>query len=204
MKRNLNIYQHGRRFKGVSALDVDNECFNQHFLTIAHKTIGNLPFYVSSLNVPDMIMAEVDVGEVYRHIYCLNIHKAMGVDNISIRFIKASQNSMAMLLTKLINKSIASHTFPDIWKNAVVIPVQKSNQSSLLSNFRPLSILPVFSTVLERVVFDQVVNHFTMHDLFSNRQSGFCNGYSTQDMLLHVSDSWLRAIDTGCHFFGLG
>ena len=77
-------------------------------------------------------------------------------------------------------------------------PVQKSNQSSLLSNFCPISILPVFSKVSERVVFDQVVNYFTTHDLFSNRQSGFHNGYSTQDVLLHVSDSWLiKAIDTG-------
>lgn len=40
-----------------------------------------------------------------------------------------------------------------------------------------------------------------------SRQSGFCNGYSTQDVLLHVSDSWLKAIDIGqlcgCHFLDL-
>ena len=68
---------------------------------------------------------------------------------------------MAVLLTKLINKSITSFTIPDTWKNAVVIPVQKSNQSSSLSNFHPISILNVFSKLLDRVVFDQVVNHFT-------------------------------------------
>ena len=50
---------------------------------------------------------------------------------------------------------------------------------------------------MERVVYDQVVNHFNVHDLFSNRQSGFHAGYSTQDVLLHVSDSWLKAVDTG-------
>ena len=82
-------------------------------------------------------------------------------------------------------------------ENEGVIPVQKSSQSSLLSNFRPVSILPIFSKVLERVVFNQVVNHFVTHDLFSSRQSGFRNGYSTQDVLLHVSDSWLRVIDIG-------
>ena len=68
-----------------------------------------------------MILAEVDVGEEYRHICDLNIHKAMGVDKISTKFIKASPNGMAMLLTKLINKSITSFTFPDTWENAVVI-----------------------------------------------------------------------------------
>ena len=96
-----------------------------------------------------MMLAEVDVGEVYRHICDLNIHKALGVDNISTKFIKASPGGMAVLLTRLINKSITSHTFPDTWKNVVVVPVQKSTQSSSLSNFRPISILSVFSKVLE-------------------------------------------------------
>ena len=74
-----------------------------------------------------MTLVEVEVGEVYRHSYYLNIHKDMGVDNISTKFIKVSPNGMAILLTKLINKSITFHIFPDIWKNAIVIPVQKSS-----------------------------------------------------------------------------
>ena len=93
---------------------------------------------------------------------------------------------MAVLLTKLIHQSIRSHTFPDVWKNAVVTPVQKSNQSSSLSNFRPISVLPVFSKVLERVVFDQVVYHFNRHNLFSNKQSGLVIlviPLATQDVL---------------------
>ena len=85
---------------------------------------------------------------------------------------------MVVLLTNLINKSITLHTFPDIWKNVIVVPAQKSKQSSSLTNFQPISILPVFSKVLEKVVFNQVVNHFTTHDLFSNKQSCFHSEYS--------------------------
>jgi len=62
-----------------------------------------------------------------------------------------------------------------------------------LSNFYFTS----FSKVLERVVYDQLVNHFTRHHLFSIKQSGFRAGYSTQDVLLYVSESWLWAIDAG-------
>lgn len=130
---------------------MDAEAINQHFLTIAHKTVGELQSsitsplsYISVSDVPDIIMKEVDVCEVHEYICDLNIHKAVGVDRISTKFIKASTFNMAILLTKLINKSITSKTFPDIWKTAVVIPVQKSNQNSSLSNFRPISILPVF------------------------------------------------------------
>ena len=198
-----------RNFKHLSArqkvqggaLDVDVESINQHFLIIAHKTTSDLQFlttsplsYISVSDVRSMILAEVDVSEVYRQICDLNIYKAVGVDNISTKFIKASPGGMAVLLTRLINKSITLHAFPDVWKNAIVVPVHKSTQSSSLSNFRPISILPVFSKVLERVVYDQIVDHFTTYNLFSNRQSGFRARYSTQNVLLHVSDSWLGAI----------
>ena len=60
-----------------------------------------------------------------KYICDLNIHKAVEVDEISTKFIKASTFNMAVLLTKLIDKSIASQKFPDIWKNAVVIPVSE-------------------------------------------------------------------------------
>ena len=118
-----------RNFKHLSArqkiqggaLDVDVESINQHFLSIAHKTTGDLQFsstsplsYISVLDVPVMALAEVDISEVYRHICGLNIHKAVGVDNISTKFIKASPGGVSVLLTRLINKSIMSHTFPDI------------------------------------------------------------------------------------------
>ena len=184
--------------------NIDVESINQHFLTIAHKTVGEMQLsttsplsYIAVSDVPDMVMKEVDVWEVHRRICDLSIHKSAGIDKIPTKFIKASTFNMAMLLTKLINKSIISQTFPDIWKNAVVTQVQKSNQNCSLSNFRPISVLPVFSKILERVVFDQLVSHFTCYNLFSNKQSGFRAGYSTQDVLLHVSESWLRAIDVG-------
>ena len=147
---------------------MDAEAINQHFLTVAHKTVGELQSsitsplsYISVSDVPDIIMKEVDVCEVHEYICDLNIHKAVGVDRISTKFIKASTFNMAILLTIHINKSITSKTFPDIWKTAVVMPVQKSNQNSSLSNFHPISILPVFSKILERIVFNQFVHHFT-------------------------------------------
>ena len=56
--------------------------------------------------------------------------------------------------------------------------------------------LPVFSKILERVVSDQIVAHLNKY-LFSQRQSGFRYGHSTQDVLLHVSNSFSGAIDCG-------
>ena len=171
-----------RNFKHLSArqkvqggaLDVDVESINQHFLTIAHKTTDDLQFlttsplsYISVSDVLAMILAEVDVSEVYRHICDLNIHKAVGDDNISTKFIKASPGGMAVLLTRLINKSITLHAFPDTWKNAIVVLVQKSTQSSSLSNFRPISILPVFSKGLFTIRLLIILQHTTFFQIGS-------------------------------------
>ena len=98
-------------------------------------------------------------------------------------------------------KSILSSSFPDCWKAAIVTPVLKSPNNTSLSNFRPISVLPVFSKLLERVVSDQIIAHFCKHNLFSEKQSGFRYGHSTQDVLLHVNDSFLSVIDNG-HYVG--
>ena len=57
--------------------------------------------------------------------------------------------------------------------------------------------LPVFSKILERVVSDQIIAYFNKHDLFSQKQSGFRFGHSTQDVLLRISNSFSSAIDHG-------
>jgi len=106
---------------------------------------------------------------------------------------------MAVILTRLISMSILACTFPDLWKTAIVTIVQKSKQNSSTSsgNFRPISVLPVASKILERLVFDAMVSHLLEHELFSTKQSDFCPGHSTQDVLLSVTDSWLKAIEDG-------
>ena len=131
------------------------------------------------------------------HIQALDIHKAVGIDEIPTRFVKAAPYGMAVILTTLINMSILTCTFPDLWKTAIVTPVQKSKQNNSLSNFRPISVLPVASKILERLVFDAMVGHLLKYKLLSTEQSGFRPGHSTQDVLLCVTDSWLKAIDDG-------
>ena len=66
-----------------------------------------------------------------------------------------------------------------------------------MTNYCLISVLPVLSKVLERVVYSQLMAYLLKNNLFSDCQSGFCPTYSKQDVLLHVTDSWRRAIDDG-------
>ena len=86
-------------------------------------------------------------------------------------------------------------------------PVPKCNQCTFLSHFRPISVLPALSKVLECVLHNQIVSHLAKYNLLSAHQSGFHSGYSTQDVLIYVTDKWLKAIDerkyTGTVFLDL-
>ena len=86
---------------------------------------------------------------------------------------------------------------PRQWKQANVTPVPKCKNCTTLSHFRPISVLPVLSKVFERVLYDQMVSHLVGNSLLTPHQSGFRSGYSTQNVLLFVTDKWLRAIDQG-------
>ena len=140
-------------------------------------------------------MSVVDVDTVISILTSLDSAKATGYDGLSVRFLKACPHAMAKLLTRVINQSILSYTFPDSWKSAIVTPVQKSKGNLAMSNFRQISVLPIFSKILERVVHDQLVSHFLQCDLFSPYQSGFRPCHSTKDVLLYAVDSWRKAID---------
>jgi len=126
------------------------------------------------------------VQDVLDYTSQLDTNKAVGIDGISTKFIRVSP-CMAVLSTKLINKSIFSSSFPDCWTAAIVTPVLKSPKNTSLTNFHPISVL---SKLLERAVSDQIIAHFCKHNLFSEKQSGFHYGHSAQDVLLHVSDSF--------------
>ena len=77
----------------------------------------------------------------------------------------------------------------------MVTPIQKTKESTELTNFHPISASPVLSKVLECVVYDQLISYLLQHNLLDERQSRFRSHYSMQDVLLHVTDSWHRAID---------
>ena len=82
----------------------------------------------------------------------LNISKSTGLDNIGPKILKLSTNIIAPSLVYIINKSITSGTFPSVWKEAKVKPLFKSGDKDDINNYRPISILPTVSKLIEKWV----------------------------------------------------
>ena len=77
------------------------------------------------------------------------------------------------------NKSVLTGIVPSKLKIAKDIPLCNSKDPALFSNYRPISLLPVFSKILERLMYNRLDNFLTEHNILSMNQFGFRNSYST-------------------------
>ena len=87
-------------------------------------------------------------------------------------------------MTDIFNAAITTGIFPDEWKIARVTPIFKSGISSELSNYRPISIIPIIAEVFENIVYDQLYKFLNDNNLLSNCQSGFRSLHSTLTALI--------------------
>ena len=81
------------------------------------------------------------------------------------------------------NHSLKSSTFPQIWKDGKVMPIFKSGDRSNMSNYRPITVLPILSKILERFVHTQIYNHLSENNILSPQQFGFRPKLSTSTAL---------------------
>ena len=96
--------------------------------------------------------------EILKIIRALNIHKTHGHDDISIRMIKICDKSLLKPLIILFQNSTKSSHYPDNWKKSNIIPVHKKNDKQLVKNYRPISLLPFFGKLFEKIIFNRIYN----------------------------------------------
>ena len=100
-----------------------------------------------------------DISSIIKN---LDSNKAHGCDNISIKMIQICGESIALPLKLLFETALKEKKFPDIWKLANVVPVHKKEEKKLLKNYRPISLLPIFSKIFERVIYNSLFNHLSV------------------------------------------
>ena len=104
---------------------------------------------------------------------------------------------IAPSLTKLFNLSIASGRFPTDWKCAKITPIYKSGDSALASNYRPISILPIVSKVLERHIYTLLFDFLAANCPISPQQWGFMPSRSTASALCTLIHDCHQSLDNG-------
>ena len=99
------------------------------------------------------------------------------------------------IITNLINGSFSHNTFPNAWKMAEVIPIQKSGDYEDPANTRPVSLLPIVSKVCERSALSQFRDFLDSNGIIHHSQSGNRKLHSTETALLHYTDELLKNMD---------
>ena len=186
------------------------DTFNRHFTDIVDKYLPHNQLEVpedwqptSDLNA--FITSRIPVGHnfkippiqehfVHNFLAKLDTKKATGLDEISANILKITNPYITHVITHICNLSIKTNTFPDKWKHAKVTPLFKKNSKHDVNNYRPISILPILSKIIEKHVALQLYEYLNVHKLISARQSGFRPQHSCETALHQMLDEWYNSI----------
>ena len=126
----------------------------------------------------------------------LDYRKASHDDDIPTKVIKANSDIICEVLHNNFNCNVIDNCiFPDLLKTANVTPIFKTDSRTDKKNYRPVSILPNVSKIYERLVHNQLSKFFECN--LSELQCGFRKGFSAQDCLIVLIETWKRMLDKG-------
>ena len=170
---------------------------NEYFVSVANRlTEGmqeNLPYeFITEQNPHTFEMRPTDIYEVVKVIYSLK-NKGNGLIDISVATIKSNSHIFSVHIVLLYNYSIEKYVFPKKLKVAKIVPCHKSGQTDLIDNFRPISNLPVFSKIFEKLSHIRMVSFIDRCNLLSESQYGFRKGKSTTQAALKLTSMIVNA-----------
>lgn len=121
---------------------------------------------------------------------------AVGSDTFSLKFLKTVLPFLSFHVLHLVNTVLMSSVFPAQWKVAKIIPIRKKKSSSAEDNFRPISIMPILSKMLEYIMKIQLMGHIDENDLLHDCQAGFRTHRSTTSALIGLTDNIRQSVDS--------
>ena len=167
--------------------------FNTFFTNIGNELANKIKYYgtkdftyyLRNKQNQKFTLNEVNEQTVTRILENIPAKNSCGYDDISI--IKP--------LTIVINQVLNNGIFPDKLNIAKVVPIFKSGDCALTNNYRPISLLPVISKVIETIIYTQPSLYFESNKLFSDSQYGFRPNHSTEQATLELTDIIISAMD---------
>lgn len=181
--------------QGKYNIDIDPDMLNDYFLNRGSNAgcVNNAPnLGIHSNN--GFSFSEVNVQKVETVFRSLKSN-ARGTDDVDLRMLNLLLPHLSVYLTFIINTCLSTGYFPTAWKTANIVPIPKQNNPSELAHFRPISILPVISKILEKIVLEQLHSYLSKENILPICQSGFRPAHSTATALLQVTDDIFRAND---------
>ena len=127
----------------------------------------------------------------------MSTSKASGEDGVTIAMLRMTWPVIGQYVLSVVNSSLVSGSVPEEWKRAIVVPIHKSGSVTEPSNYRPVSILPVVSKLVESVVCIQLLQYLLSHSILTDVQHGFRPGRLTESAMLDAVSYFMDCLDGG-------
>ena len=160
--------------------------FNLHFAEVGTKLVNNLPptshnfkEYLPLPSSNSLYFNPTSLLEIKRIITDLKSKNSSGMDEIPSKVLKCTPDNILWAIAHIFNLSLSNGEFIDAFKVAKVVPVFKKGSTYDVNNYRPISLLPVLSKILEKLVYKRLVSFLTRQGFFHKNQFGFRKNFST-------------------------
>ena len=174
--------------------------FNDFFLNVAGKLCEKIEKknskyqdYLKNPNESSFFLKETEPGDFVKIINKLDGKKSSDFYNISPENVKSTGQAVAQCLSIIFNKCIVDGHFPDSLKLAKVIPLHKGDSVLSVSNYRPISLLPIFSKLFERMIYNQFIVYIEENHILDELQFGFQRNKSTEHAISSIITDISRA-----------
>ena len=177
--------------------------FNEFFVNIgpslADKIITpknvNIQDYMKDKNVNSLFLHAVDENEIIDTVKNFKNKLSTDCNDIDMTLLKKVIDNIVYPLTYICNKSFTEGTFPDDMKTARVIPLFKTGEKNVFTNYRPVSLLPQFSKLLEKLFSARLDKFIDKYNILTENQYGFRANRCTSDALLELVEKITNSID---------
>jgi hypothetical protein len=191
-----------------SPLDSVN-CVNKHFANVGKSLAERISMraYIQPISCTKSLhsfcLISTDEDEIANIILGLKDDSAPGWDNISNKILKRFRHILVPPLTYIFQQCLSKGIFPKCLKKAIVIPIYKTGNKSIIKNYRPISLLPSMSKILEKLINKRLVNFLENNKYLSPSQFGFRAKLSTSDAVHSLTDHVSEELGKGNQTLGV-
>ena len=153
------------------------------------------PLYTTEANLTD--------DELKEALRSLKLNKSPGYDNISLNVVNETSDIFFTPLKYIFNLSLQQGIFPENLKIAKVSLVYKKDEEFLLTNYGPISVLPCFSKLLERIMYNRLFKYPSENSILYKKQFGFQTPHSTEHAVLLLVNQLYQSLDESKFTLGI-
>jgi hypothetical protein len=186
--------------------------FNDFFTNIGPNLANKIPAMPKNSSIKDtmpvsnghsLFVEPCTETEIINVVNKLANSKGIGLDGYSVKVIKHVISKIAFPLSLVFNQSFYTGIFPEKLKHAKVTPIFKNDDKLIINNYRPISVLPIFSKILEKLMHTRITAFISKYNILYENQYGFREKHSTHLAMINMIDQISEEMDAGNYSIGI-